>query len=232
MAVWPAIPTTRRAGGLKPRPAPWQRHTARWGVSPTLIEDGKWGAKSSAAIRQFQKAYRIANLALWPLRPCPTTCSAASDGGSPRRFKTIALVQKSEKWTAYPSSGQGAPWYHYIRIDTRNVTFRYRHGGWFFHVFLGFLSPSPAMIYRIFLPWSGSCAWFLRFCRFTSHKPPQPELPYGYVPRGFRRSRTTPQRTADTGARRHKPPTLAFGALLWYSEYTFKRVAGVPVCAV
>ena len=35
-----------------------------WGVSPTLIEDGKWGAKSSAAIRQFQKAYRIANLAL------------------------------------------------------------------------------------------------------------------------------------------------------------------------
>ena len=118
MAVWPAIPTTRQAAALKPPPAPWQRHTARWGVSPTLIEDGKWGAKSSAAIRQFQKAYRIANLALWPLRPRPTTCSAASDGGSHHWFKTLSAVQNFKKWTARPSSRQGAAQYHYIRIDT------------------------------------------------------------------------------------------------------------------
>ena len=127
-AEWRCDPLYLRRG----RPPHWNRlqhldngKQLDGGVSPTLIEDGKWGAKSSAAIRQFQKAYRIANLALWPLRPCPTTCSAASDGGSQQRFKTVALVQKSEKWTAYPSFGQGATWYHYIRIDTRNVTFRY-----------------------------------------------------------------------------------------------------------
>ena len=33
-----------------------QRDLNRWGVSPALVEDGKWGAKSSAATRQFQSA--------------------------------------------------------------------------------------------------------------------------------------------------------------------------------